>query len=69
MPTAYNYGTNAGGSSDTPYPAGSGHAAGWRWAQDKGITDASDCGGQGSFKEGCEAYCEAQNPKSDDGAT
>lgn len=34
----------------------SGHKAGYAWAQDKGITDPSACGGTSqSFIEGCEA--------------
>lgn len=39
----------------------SGHAAGYRWAERKGITDASECplrGGATSFYEGCLAYTE-----------
>ncbi|KKS59751.1 MAG: hypothetical protein UV26_C0016G0006 [candidate division WWE3 bacterium GW2011_GWF2_42_42] len=37
----------------------SGHNAGWEWAEDKGITDPSDCGGKSqSFIEGCESYAE-----------
>ncbi len=35
----------------------SGHEAGYEWADDKGISDPSDCGGNSeSFIEGCEAY-------------
>jgi hypothetical protein len=35
----------------------SGHEAGYEWAEEKGITDPSDCGGKSeSFIEGCEAY-------------
>ncbi|PIR59453.1 MAG: hypothetical protein COU69_00450 [Candidatus Pacebacteria bacterium CG10_big_fil_rev_8_21_14_0_10_56_10] len=35
----------------------SGHEAGYEWAENKGITDPSDCGGNSeSFIEGCEAY-------------
>ncbi|OGD09447.1 hypothetical protein A2397_02030 [Candidatus Amesbacteria bacterium RIFOXYB1_FULL_44_23] len=35
----------------------SGHDAGYEWAEEKGITDPSDCGGKSeSFIEGCEAY-------------
>lgn len=35
----------------------SGHRAGYAWAQRKGITDTSQCGGNSqSFYEGCLAY-------------
>jgi hypothetical protein len=35
----------------------SGHDAGYEWAEEKGITDPSDCSGNSeSFIEGCEAY-------------
>ena len=35
----------------------SGHEAGYQWAEDHGITDSDDCGGNSdSFIEGCEAY-------------
>ncbi len=35
----------------------SGHEAGYEWAEEKGISDPSDCGGNSeSFIEGCEAY-------------
>lgn len=35
----------------------SGHNAGYEWAEEKGISDPSDCGGNSSsFIEGCEAY-------------
>lgn len=37
----------------------SGHEAGYEWAQDKGIDDPDDCGGNSdSFIEGCQAYAE-----------
>ena len=37
----------------------SGHDAGYEWAERKGISDASDCGGKSqSFIEGCESYAE-----------
>ena len=37
----------------------SGHEAGYDWAEDKGITDIDDCGGNSnSFIEGCQAYVE-----------
>ena len=39
----------------------SGHEAGYSWAEEKGITDPSDCGGKSeSFIEGCEAYANEQ---------
>lgn len=41
--------------------AGEGHDAGREWAEDKGIADPSDCGGNSSsFIEGCEEYAEEQ---------
>lgn len=37
-----------------------GHDAGFEWAKENGITDASECGGtSSSFIEGCEAFAEA----------
>lgn len=37
----------------------SGHEAGYQWAEDKGITDPDDCGGNSqSFIEGCRSYTE-----------
>ena len=37
----------------------SGHEAGYAWAEDKGITDPDNCGGNSwSFIEGCRAYAE-----------
>lgn len=37
----------------------SGHDAGYEWADENGITDPYDCGGNSqSFIEGCEAYAE-----------
>ena len=37
----------------------SGHKAGYDWAEEQGITDPSDCGGNSnSFIEGCESYAE-----------
>ena len=37
----------------------SGHEAGFAWARDNDVEDASDCGGNSySFIEGCEAYAE-----------
>lgn len=40
----------------------SGHEAGYEWAEEKGITDPDDCGGNSnSFIEGCEAYANEYN--------
>lgn len=40
----------------------SGHEAGYQWAEDNGVGDPSDCGGNSSsFIEGCEAYAEEQS--------
>lgn len=37
----------------------SGHEAGYEWAEQNDISDASDCNGNSnSFNEGCEAYVE-----------
>ncbi len=55
--------------SDTEYFHGyrctldcSGHEAGYRWAEEHGIDDADDCGGNShSFIEGCQAWAE-ENP-------
>ena len=39
----------------------SGHEAGYQWAEEKGIDDPDDCGGNSnSFIEGCIAYAEQQ---------
>ncbi len=39
----------------------SGHEAGYQWAEEKGIDDPEDCGGNSeSFIEGCRAYAEEQ---------
>ena len=39
----------------------SGHEAGYRWAEEHGIDDPEDCGGNSeSFIEGCRAYAEEQ---------
>lgn len=48
----------------------SGHNAGYDWAEENDISDASDCNGNSaSFNEGCEAYVEeteAQKTATDD---
>jgi len=37
----------------------SGHEAGYQWAEDKGIEDVDDCGGNSqSFIDGCQSYVE-----------
>lgn len=37
----------------------SGHSAGYQWAEDNGVTDPGECGGNSwSFQEGCVAYAE-----------
>lgn len=39
----------------------SGHEAGYQWAEENGITNPDDCGGNSnSFMEGCQAYAEEQ---------
>lgn len=43
----------------------SGHQAGYDWAEEHGIDDPDDCGGNSqSFIEGCEEYAEEQAPSS-----
>jgi hypothetical protein len=51
----------------------SGHEAGYRWAQERGISDADDCDAAGehsnspSFAEGCHAYVDGDaEPKNND---
>jgi hypothetical protein len=40
----------------------SGHEAGYQWAQDNGIEQAEDCGGNSdSFIEGCVTYAEERS--------
>lgn len=44
----------------------SGHEAGWEWAAQNNVTDASDCGGNSvSFEEGCQAFAEAVEARTD----
>lgn len=39
----------------------SGHEAGYEWAEENGIDDANDCGGNSdSFIDGCQVYAEEQ---------
>lgn len=43
-----------------------GHEAGRQWAERRGITDESECGGRSwSFQEGCETYARGQQPAED----
>ena len=45
----------------------SGHEAGYQWAEEHGIEDPHDCGGNSqSFIEGCQAYAEEQEDDSDE---
>lgn len=45
----------------------SGHEAGWSWAEENGLTDPDDCGGNSlSFEEGCMAYAEEQQAEQPD---
>jgi hypothetical protein len=45
----------------------SGHEAGFEWARDHGLTDASECSGSSqSFVEGCEAYASALESRAED---
>jgi hypothetical protein len=45
----------------------SGHEAGYEWAEENGIDDPDDCGGNSeSFIEGCRAYAEEQQSQADD---
>lgn len=52
----------------------SGHAAGYKWAEEKGVTNSTDCplnGNATSFQEGCVSYTEDPSrgsDKDDDGA-
>jgi hypothetical protein len=44
----------------------SGHQAGYDWAEEHGITDPSECGGNSeSFIEGCKAYAGEDGPDDD----
>ena len=43
----------------------SGHEAGYNWAEDNGINNPDDCGGNSdSFIEGCQTYAEEQGADS-----
>ena len=45
----------------------SGHEAGYEWAEENGIKDPDDCGGNSdSFIEGCETYAEEQMEEYED---
>lgn len=42
---------------ESPYDEGTGHNAGYVWAQTNGLTDPSECGGDSdSFIQGCQEY-------------
>ena len=44
----------------------SGHEAGFAWAQENDVTDASECGGDSmSFAEGCEAFAQERQEQAD----
>ena len=44
----------------------SGHEAGYEWAEEQGISDPDECGGDSiSFEEGCRAYAEEQGDYED----
>lgn len=44
-----------------PYDEGTGHDAGYQWAEDNGVEDPDDCDGNSdSFIEGCQTYAEEQ---------
>lgn len=46
----------------------SGHEAGYQWAEEQGISNPDDCGGDSvSFEEGCRAYAEEQAQYEDEG--
>jgi len=51
---------------ESPYADGSGHDAGFQWAEENGIDDPAECGGNSvSFIEGCEEYANTVSPESD----
>lgn len=65
LPSTYispSYSPNYGGNTFYDYPCTddcSGHDAGYEWAEEEGIDNVDDCGGNSnSFIEGCEAYVE-----------
>ena len=44
----------------------SGHQAGYEWAEQNSVSEASDCGGNSnSFIEGCQAWAEEQEQQTD----
>ncbi len=46
----------------------SGHEAGYQWAEEQGISNPDDCGGDSmSFEEGCRTYAEEQQQYEDEG--
>lgn len=51
---------------ESPYSDGTGHDAGFKWAEENDIDDPEDCGGNSiSFIEGCEEYANTVSPESD----
>jgi len=45
----------------------SGHEAGYNWAEEHGITEPSECGGNSqSFIEGCQAYAGEEGSNEDE---
>lgn len=61
---AYSNSSFSGGYSCTTDC--SGHEAGYKWAEENGIDDPDNCGGNSdSFIEGCHAYADEQ--QNDDG--
>lgn len=64
MKSPFGYG---GTSHVSPFASGSGHEAGYVWAQTKGITDESEAPSrEGSFREGALAYVASLKDKSGD---
>lgn len=52
-----DYQEEPGTAIESPYDDGSGHDAGFQWAEENGIMDSSDCSGNSdSFIEGCQEY-------------
>lgn len=52
-----DYQEDTGQPIESPYDEGTGHDAGYQWAEQNGITDPSNCGGDSdSFIDGCKEY-------------
>lgn len=70
--SAEKYRSASSGYQDAGAPYGctsdcSGHDAGWAWAEENGVSDPGDCGGNSlSFEEGCIAYAEEQQAERPD---